>query len=167
MLLLVVMYVYILLVTHIYIYICIWYLFDIGLVGFLQHFQNEIVIMNNITRTLDKVAILATAMIENRIYHCWNIQKNSYFKEKGDRFLQNKIFWFLPKLFYWCVFFTLKIKHNSVLFDSAKTDGKISGKNLLLQLWPKVLSTSWIGVLLHHQFLWKESTDTLDFSAWS
>ena len=25
--------------------------------------------MNNITRTLDKVAILATAMIENRIYH--------------------------------------------------------------------------------------------------
>ena len=39
----------------------------------------------------------------------------------------------------------------------------MSGKNLVLQLWAKMLSTNQVAVLFDHQYLWKESIDTFDF----
>ena len=39
----------------------------------------------------------------------------------------------------------------------------MSGKNLVLQLWAKMLSTNQVAVLSDHQYLWKESIDTFDF----
>ena len=41
----------------------------------------------------------------------------------------------------------------------------MSGKNLVLQLWAKMLSTNQVAVLFDHQYLWKESIDTFDFFA--
>ena len=50
-------------------------------------------------------------------------QKNSHFREKAYIFLQT----FAKNSIHWCVFFTPKMVHNSVLHDSAKTPclGKI------------------------------------------
>ena len=39
----------------------------------------------------------------------------------------------------------------------------MSGKNLVLELWPKMLSVNQIAVFFDHRYLWKESIDTLDF----
>ena len=39
----------------------------------------------------------------------------------------------------------------------------MSGKNLVLQLWPKMVSVNLITVLFDHQYLWKESIHFLDF----
>ena len=39
----------------------------------------------------------------------------------------------------------------------------MSWKNLDLQLHPKMLSTNQIAVFCNHQYLWKDSTDLLDF----
>ena len=36
-------------------------------------------------------------------------------------------------------------------------------KNLIVQLWPAMLSTNQIAVFLDHQYFWKESIFTLDF----
>ena len=41
----------------------------------------------------------------------------------------------------------------------------MSGKNLVLQLWAKMLSTNQVAVLFDHQYLRKESIDTFDFFA--
>ena len=39
----------------------------------------------------------------------------------------------------------------------------MSGKNQTLQLWPKMYSPNQIAVVFYHQYLWKESSDLLDF----
>ena len=39
----------------------------------------------------------------------------------------------------------------------------MSGKNLVLQLWPKMLSTNQIAVFFEHQFIRKELINLLDF----
>ena len=39
----------------------------------------------------------------------------------------------------------------------------MSGKNLVLQLWLKKLSTNQIAVFFDHQYLFKELFNTLDF----
>ena len=49
----------------------------------------------------------------------------------------------------------------SVLHDSVKT--ACLKKNLVLQLWLKMISTSQIAVFFDHQYLWKESIDLLNF----
>ena len=36
-------------------------------------------------------------------------------------------------------------------------------KNLVLQLWPKMLSANLIAVFFDHQYLWKESIHLLHF----
>ena len=36
------------------------------------------------------------------------------------------------------------------------------GKNLVLQLWPNMLSMNKVTVFIDHQYLWKESIHTLD-----
>ena len=60
-----------------------------------------------------------------------------------------------------CLFFTLKMMHNSVLYDSAKNP--MSRKNLVFQLWPSMLSVNQIAVFFDHQYVWKGSIDLLDF----
>ena len=39
----------------------------------------------------------------------------------------------------------------------------MSGKDQVSQLWPKMLSSSQIAIFFDHQYLSKESIDTLDF----
>ena len=39
----------------------------------------------------------------------------------------------------------------------------ISRNNLVLSWWPKMLSASQIAVFFDHQYLWKESSDVLNF----
>ena len=39
----------------------------------------------------------------------------------------------------------------------------MSEKNLVLRLWLKIFSTNQIAVFFDHQYLFKESTNTLDF----
>ena len=39
----------------------------------------------------------------------------------------------------------------------------MSGKILVLQLWPQMLSTNQVAVFFDHQNIWKESIDTFDF----
>ena len=39
----------------------------------------------------------------------------------------------------------------------------MSRKNLVLESWPKIFSTNQVAVFFDHQYLWKESIDTLDF----
>ena len=41
----------------------------------------------------------------------------------------------------------------------------MSGKNLVLQLWPRMLSANQIAVFFDDQSLWKGSIDLLDFFA--
>ena len=90
-----------------------------------------------------------------------NFSKNVHLGEKAQKFLQNRLFWaFAKNLICSCVFFTPKMVHISVLYDSAKS---VSGKNLALELWPKMFSASLIVVFFDHQYLWKESINILDF----
>lgn len=50
--------------------------------------------------------------------------------------------------------------HRNILYDSAET---VSEKNLVFQLWPKMLLISQTAEFLNHQYLWKESLNMLDF----
>ena len=43
----------------------------------------------------------------------------------------------------------------------------MSGKNVVLHLWPKMLSANQIAVFFDDQYLWKESSDIIVFFAWS
>ena len=38
----------------------------------------------------------------------------------------------------------------------------MSWKNMVLQLWPKMLSTNQISAFSDHQYFWKESIEGLD-----
>ena len=48
-------------------------------------------------------------------------------------------------------------------FEGILKKTPMSRKNLLLQLWPEMLSANQIAVLFDHQYLLKESRDLLDF----
>ena len=49
--------------------------------------------------------------------------------------------------------------HETFLFNSQKPDGK----NLVLQLWPKMLLTNHTAGFFDREYLWKESIDVLVF----
>ena len=57
-----------------------------------------------------------------------------------------------------CLIFTLKLMHSSGLFDLTK-----AGKNLVPQLWLKMLATNEIAGFFDHQYFWKKSINILDF----
>ena len=59
-------------------------------------------------------------------------------------------------------FSTLKMVPNSVRIWYGKNC--TSGKNLGLQLWPKIFSTSQIAAFFSHQYPWKELIDIFYFS---
>ena len=63
-------------------------------------------------------------------------------------------------LIHWCVLLGLKIMHKSVLYDSTKTT--YLKKNLVLQLWFKLLQTNQIWLFIDHKYLWKGSINNLN-----
>ena len=88
-------------------------------------------------------------------------QKKSNFGEKAEKFLQNRVFGFCRKFNPLMCLFDNK---NSVqLCFLWLCEICMPVKNLIFQLWPKILLINHPEGLFDHQYPWNQLTDVLDF----